>query len=313
MRNHTATHILHSALRNIIGDHVKQSGSYVAPDRLRFDFTHFHSLDKQTLEALEDEVNGNILRNEEVRTEVMETSKAMESGVIALFGEKYGDTVRALTIADISAELCGGTHVRATGDIGLFKIISEGSVASGVRRIEALTGKEAFRYLREEEEELSKIADMLKTSEKPSERLQKVLSEMKEMEKSVEKLKGKSAASNSSRILESAREMDGIKVVAYRLDGIDTKDLRVVADNVREGLGRGILVLASVKDEQASFVAMVTKDLMDTYHAGDLLKQVAASAGGRGGGKADVAQGGTKEIKKLDKALESLYDIVKNR
>jgi alanyl-tRNA synthetase len=237
----------------------------------------------------------------------------MESGVIALFGEKYGDTVRALTIADISAELCGGTHVRATGDIGLFKIISEGSVASGVRRIEALTGKEAFRYLREEEEELSKIADMLKTSEKPSERLQKVLSEMKEMEKSVEKLKGKSAASNSSRILESAREMDGIKVVAYRLDGIDTKDLRVVADNVREGLGRGILVLASVKDEQASFVAMVTKDLMDTYHAGDLLKQVAASAGGRGGGKADVAQGGTKEIKKLDKALESLYDIVKNR
>ncbi len=313
MRNHTATHLLHSALRNIVGEHVKQSGSYVAPDRLRFDFTHFNSLDKKTLDALEDDVNGNILRNEEVKTEVMETTKAIDSGVIALFGEKYGDTVRVLTIADISAELCGGTHVKATGNIGLFKIISEGSVASGIRRIEAFTGKEAFRHLREEEEELRQIADILKTSEKPSDRLQKVLSEMKDLEKSVEKLKGKSAASNSSRIVGSARVMDGIKVVAYRLDGLDTKDLRIVADNVREGLGKGILVLASVKDEQASFVAMVTKDLVDTFHAGDLLKQVAASAGGRGGGKADVAQGGTKEIKKLDKALESLYDIVKNR
>ena len=210
-------------------------------------------------------------------------------------------------------ELCGGTHVAATGDIGLFKILSEGSVASGIRRIEAVTGWEAIRYFREKEEELRQISELLKTSENPAEKVQKMVAEMKELERSMEKLKGRTAADVSTAILEKARDVNGVKVVACRLEGIEPKDLRVTADKVRDGMASGILLLASVKDEQASIVAMVTKNLTDRYNAGDILREVAAAAGGRGGGKPDIAQGGTKEINRLDKALESLYDIVKKQ
>jgi alanyl-tRNA synthetase len=311
MRNHTATHLLHAALRELLGEHVKQAGSFVSPERLRFDFAHFYSLDRDTLDAVEDAVNENVLRNIGVETSVMETKRAVESGVTALFGEKYGDIVRVVTIPGVSAELCGGTHTRATGSIGVFKIISEGSVASGIRRIEAATGEGALDYLRKEERELRRISELMKTSENPSERLEKLLSEMKDLEKSLEKYKGKSAAENSAKLLGLARTVDGIKVIAHRIDGIDLKDLRVMADNVRNGLVSGVLLLASVKEGQASLVAMVTKDLTGRYSAGDLLRRVAAAAGGRGGGKADVAQGGTKEIGKLDEALESLYELVK--
>jgi len=310
MRNHTATHLIHASLRKLLGEHVKQAGSYVSPESLRFDFSHFSAIDKDTIEALEDDVNGEILRNIKVETTVMETAKAMESGVIALFGEKYGDKVRVVTISGVSAELCGGTHVSATGDIGLLKILSEGSVASGIRRIEAVTGRGAVRYFRSREKELGQVAEILKTSENPPERLRKLVAEMKELEKALDKLKGKSAAESSSEILGKTREVGGVKVVACRTDGMEAKDLRVLADNVRDGLGSGILMLASVKDDQAAMVAMVTKDLAERFSAGDLLKKVAAAAGGRGGGKPDIAQGGTKEIKKLDKALESLYDMV---
>lgn len=313
MRNHTATHLLHTSLRNLLGEHVKQTGSYVSPQRLRFDFTHFYPLDLQTIEAIEDEVNKNILKNIKINTSIMERKDATESGAIALFGEKYRDKVRVITIPDVSSELCGGTHISATGDIGLFKILSEGSIASGVRRIEAVTGKEAFYYFRSEERELKKVSEILKTSENPSEKLMKILSEMKELEKALVKLKGKSSAEKSSEILEKVKDINGIKAIADRVDGIDLKDLRVMADNIRDGLGSGILVLASVKDAQASMVAMVTKDLTDRFSAGDILRHIAASAGGRGGGKADIAQGGTKNIKKLDKALQSLYDIIKRQ
>ncbi len=313
MRNHTATHLIHASLRHLVGEHVKQAGSYVSPEGLRFDFNHFNALDKDTIEALEDEVNEQILRNIGVETTVMETSKAIESGVTALFGEKYGDKVRVVTVPGVSSELCGGTHVRATGDIGLLKISSEGSVASGIRRIEAVTGKEAVRYFRKGERELAQMKEILKTSDNPAERLRRLVSEMKELEKALEGFKGRSAAERSSEMLGKAREISGVKVVAGRLDGMETKDLRVLADNVRDGLGSGILLLASVKDDQAAFVAMVTNDLTDRFSAGDLLKKVSAAAGGRGGGKPDIAQGGTKEIKKLDKALESLYDIVKKQ
>jgi alanyl-tRNA synthetase len=313
MRNHTATHLLHAALRNKLGGHIKQAGSYVSPERLRFDFTHFSPLGSETNRQLEDRVNDNIMKNIKVQTTVMETKKAMETGVIALFGEKYGEKVRVLTISDVSSELCGGTHVSATGDIGLFKILSEGSVASGIRRIEAVTGWEAIRYFREKEEELRKISELLKTSENPAEKVQKMVVEMKELERSMEKLKGRTAADVSTAILEKARDVNGVKVVVCRLEGIEPKDLRVTADKVRDGMGSGILLLASVKDEQASIVTMVTKDLTDRYNAGDILREVAAAAGGRGGGKPDIAQGGTKDIKKLDKALDSLYDIAGRR
>lgn len=311
MRNHTATHLLHSALGNLLGGHIRQSGSYVSPERLRFDFTHFHSLDQETLDAIEDDVNRNILKNVKVDTSVLAREEAIESGAVALFGEKYGDKVRVITIPGISSELCGGTHVNATGDIGLLKILSEGSVASGIRRIEAVTGDKAFGYLRNIEKELKKISEILKVSDNPAERLIKTLSEMKELEKTLEKLKGKSAADNSTKILENVRDINGVKVIVHRFDGMEQKDLRVMADNIRDRLRSGIILLASVKGGQASMVAMVTKDLESRFNAGQILKNIAAAAGGRGGGKADLAQGGAKDIKKLDKALESLYDIIK--
>ncbi|MDA8084972.1 MAG: alanine--tRNA ligase [Nitrospiraceae bacterium] len=310
MRNHTATHLIHAALRNLLGGHVKQAGSYVSSERLRFDFTHFDSLDRNTIEAIEDEVNEGILRNIGVTTTVMETKKAIESGVTALFGEKYGNEVRVVAIPDISSELCGGTHAHATGDIGLFKILSEGSVASGIRRIEAVTGKTAISYLRSEENELRKVSEILKTADRPAERLQKVMADLKQLEKELEGFKGRSASENSGRIIEKARDVNGVKVISCRVDGLDGKDLRTMADSVRDGLGSGVLVIASVKDDQASIVAMVTKDLAGKYHAGNILKHVAAEAGGKGGGKPDLAQGGTKDLAKLDKALESVFSLV---
>ncbi len=313
MRNHTTTHLLHTVLKNLLGDHVKQAGSSVSPERLRFDFTHFDSLSRETIEAVEDEVNEAILRNIQVDTTIMDTKKAIESGVTALFGEKYGDTVRVVKVGSVSAELCGGTHVAATGDIGLFKILSEGSVASGIRRIEAVTGREAVKEFRSGEHELRKISEILKTSEQPSEKVKKLLGDLKELEKSLEKFKGRSAAESSAKIVETARKTNGIQVIAHRTDGLDSKDLRELSDRVRDALGSGIILLASVKDDQAAMVAMVTKDLVGRFKAGDLLKQVAAAAGGRGGGKSDIAQGGTKEIDRLDKAIDSLYDIIKQQ
>ncbi|MEW6739926.1 MAG: alanine--tRNA ligase [Nitrospirota bacterium] len=309
-RNHTATHLLHTALRSVLGEHVKQAGSLVSPERMRFDFTHFYGLDKREIENIEDIVNEKILENIKVETEISDIQDALKSGVIALFGEKYGEKVRVVRVPAFSAELCGGTHCRETGDIGLFVIVSEGSVASGIRRIEALTGRAAFDYLRQRNNELQRISEMLKT-ESPYERVEKLLNELKDMDKEIESLKAKAAAQSSSSIIEKAKEIDGTKVLACRVDNLEQKDLRVLADNVRDRLGSGIIVLASAKDGQASIVAMVTDDLVKKYNAGAILKKVADIAGGRGGGKADMAQGGTKEIEKLDKALEAVYDLIK--
>jgi alanyl-tRNA synthetase len=309
-RNHTATHLLHSALKTVLGEHVKQAGSLVSPDRMRFDFTHFYSLDKKEINAIEDIVNEKILENIKVETEIMNIQDALKSGVIALFGEKYEEKVRVVRVVNVSAELCGGTHCRATGDIGLFTIVSEGSVASGIRRIEAFTGRSAFDYLRSRNNELQKISEILKT-DSPYERVEKLLSDVKELDKEIDALKSKIAAQSSSSIVEKAREINGAKVLACRVDNLQQKDLRVLADNIRDRLGSSIIVLASVKNGQASMVAMVTNDLTKKYNAGEILKKVAELSGGRGGGKADMAQGGTKEIEKLDKALQAVYDLIK--
>jgi alanyl-tRNA synthetase len=309
-RNHTGTHLLHTALRNVLGEHVKQAGSYVSPERMRFDFTHFYSLEKNEAKNIEDIVNEKILENINVETEVADVKDAVKSGVIALFGEKYGERVRVVRVGDFSAELCGGTHCRTTGDIGLFTIVSEGSVASGIRRIEALTGKAALDYLREKNNELNKISETLKT-DKPLERVEKLLADMKDLDREIETLKAKAASQSSSSLIEKVKEINGVKVLSCRVDGLDQKDLRVLADNVRDRLGSGIIVLASVKDGQASMLAMVAGDLIKEYSAGDILKRVSETAGGRGGGKPDMAQGGTKNIEKLDNALESVYDLIK--
>lgn len=312
MRNHTATHLLQASIRNIAGEHVKQAGSLVEPERLRFDFTHFFPLSVSEIEEIENIVNQKILENLDIDISVMGIKEAIASGATALFGEKYGEIVRIVKVPDFSSELCGGTHCRTTGDIGLFVIVSEGSVASGIRRIEALTGSAAIEYFREKENELKKIAGMLKT-DKPFERIEKLLADMKEMEKETERLKGKAASESSTTLIEKARSIAGIKVLSWRVDGLKKKDLRVLADNLKEKLASGVIVLASAKDGDAAMLSMVTKDLTDKVKAGVILKKVSELAGGRGGGKPEMAEGGTKDIEKLDKALEAVYDIVKDQ
>lgn len=310
MRNHTATHLLHKALRMVLGDHVKQSGSVVDPERLRFDFTHFSAVRDDEIRQIEDIVNEKIIENLPVKTEVMSVSDAVNSGAIALFDEKYGETVRVVSSGGFSRELCGGTHCSATGEIGLFVITSEGSVASGIRRIEALTGKQALSYLREKRAVLGEIQSLLK-SEKPAERVEKLLHEARTMEKEIQKLRTGSSRDAISDAVRNAREIDGIKIVSVRNDGLTPNELRIFADNVRDRLQSGIIVVSSVLDGQAGIVCMVTKDLTQRYHAGEIVKALAKITGGKGGGKSEMAQGGTKEIGKLDEALDALYDIIR--
>ena len=311
-RNHTATHLLHVALRTVVGEHVKQAGSYVSPERLRFDFTHFYQINKNDLESIENLVVEKILENIKVETEIKDMRDALKSGVIALFGEKYGEKVRVVRVPGVSAELCGGTHCNATGDIGLFIITSEGSVASGIRRIEALTGKAAFDYLKHKKIELDAIKGLLKT-ENPLEKVEKLLNDTKTLEKEIQKLKTGSSMDTISEILKDSYELDGVKIVKVRQDGLNPNELRLLADNIRDRLKSGVILVSSVVDSQAAIVCMVTKDLKDRYNAGEIVKSISKIAGGKGGGKPEMAQGGTKDIEKLDNALESLYDIVKKQ
>jgi alanyl-tRNA synthetase len=308
MRNHTATHLLHSALRSVLGDHLKQAGSLVSPEKLRFDFTHFSGLDKEETETVERLVNEKILENLPVVTSVMDIKTAVESGAIALFGEKYGKTVRVVKVPGFTSELCGGTHCKATGEIGLFVILSESSVASGIRRMEAQTGNSAFRYLKETKFELDSLKSMLKT-EMPAERVEKLLKNIRTLEKEIQKLKTGSK-DLISEALKGTRELKGVKVVTARHDGLNPEELRNLADNIKDRLRSGIIVVSSVSDGKAAIVCMVTRDLRDKYHAGEIMKMISKIAGGSGGGKQEMAQGGTKEIEKLEKALDSVYDIV---
>jgi alanyl-tRNA synthetase len=310
MRNHTATHLLHRALRIVLGDHVKQSGSVVDPERLRFDFTHFTAMQDDDIRKVEDIINEKIWEDLPVKTEIMSVDEATKSGATALFDEKYGETVRVVSAGDFTKELCGGTHCKATGEIGLCVVLSESSVASGIRRIEAVTGRAALDYLKQKKCEVEQMKSVLKT-EKPVEKVEKLLDEMKSLEKEIQKLKTSSARDVISDALQDAYELGGIKVVRMRQDGLNANELRLLADNVRDRLKSGIIVVSSVTDSQAAIVCMVTKDLTDRYNAGEIIKTISKIAGGRGGGKPDMAQGGTKDIAKLDEALQSLYDIIK--
>ena len=309
MRNHTATHLLQACLKSVLGDHVKQAGSLVSPSRLRFDFTNFSGLEESEIAAIEETVNEKVLENLPVVTTVMDIKSAIESGAMALFGEKYGEAVRVVSVPGFSSELCGGTHCKATGDIGLFAVVSEGSVASGIRRIEALTGKAAFRFLREKAAELKRINDLLKTDHAYP-RIEKLAAELKALERERDAIKAKAVAKDLSSILEGARKISGITVLSRRVDGLEQKDLRTLADAIRDKVGSGIIFIASAKDGQAAILAVVTKDLTGRFHAGEMLKEVAAATGGRGGGKSEMAQGGTSNLDSLDKALESVYDII---
>jgi len=311
MRNHTATHLLQAALREVLGDHIKQAGSLVAHDRLRFDFTHFFALDDHEISEVEGIVNEKIIGN--LPVEVKETSldDAISRGVTALFGEKYGNEVRVVRAGDFSAELCGGTHCRATGDIGPFKIISEGSVASGVRRIEAITGYSTLEYNRAREAELKKTAALLRVNDlKVLERVEKVLGDLKQHEKELDKIKQKAVTCGADAILEEIEVINNIKVLAHKAEGLDMKSLRGLADSIKDKMGSGVIVLGSALDGQAYYVSVVTKDLVSRLNAGEILKAV---TGGKGGGRPDMAQGGTSDAEGIDRALSSVSDIIKDK
>ncbi len=313
--HHTATHLLHKALKEVLGDHVNQAGSLVEPDRLRFDFTHLSALTREELDQVEKLVNDRIRENLEVRAAEMSLDEARADGAVALFDEKYGERVRVISVGDYSRELCGGTHVRRTGELGLFKIVSEGAVAAGIRRIEALTGKAAVKYVAAQEAVLRKAAEKLQTStaELP-ERIDKLLEENRELAREVERLKTKLAAAQSGELLGQVEEIAGLKVLAAKVDGLDAAALRTLGDRLRDKLGSGVILLGSAYEEKALFVAMVTPDIVKQgIKAGDIVKVAAQAAGGGGGGRPDMAQAGGREPAKIDAALKLAVESIKKQ
>ncbi len=310
-RNHTATHLLHAALRKTLGTHVKQAGSLVAPDRLRFDFTHYAGLGEQDLLDIEDLVNEQVLENEEVITTVMDLDTAVNTGAMALFGEKYADQVRVLTIDDFSKELCGGTHVRRTGDIGLFKILSEGSVAAGTRRIEGLTGTGVLEYLRRQSQSLAQASEALRA--KPEgliEAIEKLTESEKKLRKELEAQQMKRAASAAGDVVQQAHDVKGVRVVAARVEVTDRSAMRQIVDDLRLKLQSGVIVLGSVADGKVSLIAAVTKDLTSKLDAGKIVRQAATYVEGSGGGRKDLAEAGGKNPAKLDESLQAVPGII---
>ncbi|HEV2349643.1 MAG TPA: alanine--tRNA ligase [Terriglobia bacterium] len=312
-RNHTATHLLHAALRTTLGPHVKQAGSLVAPDRLRFDFSHYAALGDQDLLDIEDLVNQHVLSNEEMHTEVMDLDTAINTGAMALFGEKYGDKVRVVSVGDgsYSKELCGGTHVHRTGDIGLFKVISEGSVAAGTRRIEALTGSGVLDYLRKASGTLALLGEALRA--KPDELLQaaeKLTESEKKLRKQLEAQQLKQATSQAGDLLESAKEVKGVRVISTRVEVTDRAAMRQMVDNLRPRLNSGVIVLGSTADGKVSLIVAVTKDLTDRLDAGRIIKEAVAMVGGKGGGRKDLAEAGGTQPEKLDETLQAVPSII---
>jgi alanyl-tRNA synthetase len=310
-QHHTGTHLLHAALRRVLGTHVAQAGSLVAPDHLRFDFSHGGSVKDREVEQIEELVNEQVQANTAVTHEVMDLKAALASGAMALFGEKYGDRVRVVRIGDFSTELCGGTHLDTTGQIGFFKVDTEGAVAAGVRRIEAVAGTAAVEAVTRQQRVLREIGDILKASpaEAPQ-RLRKLLDEQRALERQLQELEGKLARSKADDLVAGARQVNGVAVVAGRIDGLDGDALRAVADRLRDRLGSGVVCVGSVVDGKVNLVAAVTKDLTQRYHAGKLVQEVARAVGGGGGGRPDLAQAGGKEPAKLDAALDGVYDAV---
>ena len=309
--HHTGTHLLHAALRKVLGTHVTQAGSLVAPDRLRFDFTHAKPVKDRDLERVEDMVNEAVRANITVDPFWTDLDAALHMGAMALFGEKYGNHVRVIRIGDFSTELCGGTHLDATGQIGLFKVTTEGAVASGVRRLEAVTGSAALAHVGQEKQALRQAADLLRTPplELPR-RLQKLLDDQKGLEKQLAELEARLAKGRAQDLVAGARAVAGVPVVVARLDGLNSEGLRAVVDSVRERLGSGVVVLGAVTDGSTSLIGATTKDLVGRVPANKLIQEVAKVVGGGGGGRPDLAQAGGKNPAELDRALAGVYDLV---
>lgn len=303
--NHTATHLLHKALREVLGDHVKQAGSLVSAERLRFDFSHFTQVSPEALDAVERLVNRHIRDNLPLKTEVMSKEAAMKTGAMAIFEEKYGETVRLVSIGDgVSMELCGGTHTDRTGNLGLFRIVSEGAVAANMRRIEALTGEAALEYTLRREHELKTAASLLKTApELVHERIERLVQTLKEKERSMESLKARLLTKRSDDLLEGVREVNGVRLMAKEVEAASPKELREWADRIRDKLGSGVVLLGAKTPGKVMLTCLVTRDLAGRFHAGDIVRQVSGVVGGKGGGRPDMAQGGGDRPEKLDEAL----------
>jgi alanyl-tRNA synthetase len=306
-KNHTATHILHEALRQLLGEHVSQKGSLVQPDRLRFDFSHFEAVTKQELREIERVVNDEIRRNFALNTELMAIDDAKAKGAMALFGEKYDDEVRVVTIGDYSIELCGGTHVERAGDIGLFKIVSESGIAAGVRRIEAVTGAEAIAYVNEQEQQLADVAALVKgDSASVLEKVTALLEKSKGLEKQVAQLNDKLASAAGASLLDSVVEINGVKLLVANVEGTESKALRGMVDDLKNKIGSGVIALGVASGDKVSLIAGVTKDLTGKVKAGELVNHMAGQVGGKGGGRPDMAQAGGSEPQNLTAALDSV-------
>jgi alanyl-tRNA synthetase len=309
--NHSATHILHSALREVLGTHVRQAGSLVAPDRLRFDFTHTSAVKDEALQRIEDLANTHIRENAEVTSEEMSLNDALKSGALAFFGEKYGERVRVLRMGDFSVELCGGTHVSRTGDIGLLKLKAESGVASGVRRIEAVTGEGALEWIRQHEQVLKEISHLLKgTEEDAADKIERLLAQQRDLEKKITQLQTALAGSQGDDIASRAHKLNGVSVVASRVEGVDDRGLRELADRLRDKLQPAVIVLGAVQGDRVVLLAAVSKDAAKKYHAGNIIKQIAPLVGGGGGGRPDFAQAGGKDPARLDEALQKVYELI---
>jgi alanyl-tRNA synthetase len=311
MKNHTATHLLHAALRKALGPHVKQAGSLVAPDRLRFDFTHFAPVSPAEIEKLEDLVNEQIWRDVAVKTTVMDLERAMESGAMALFGEKYQARVRVVEVPGFSRELCGGTHVGSTGTIGLCKIMGEMGIAAGIRRMEAITGRAALERFRADERTLEYVQNQHNVSARDlASFLDKLNSQIRDLQKQVAELKLQGARANVAGMLARAREVRGVKVIAEVVPAVDRPAMRVLADELRDKLGSGVVVLGTPIEGKAALVAMVSKDLSRKLHAGKIIAKIAPRVGGSGGGKPELAEAGGKDSGGLADAIEESYSVV---
>ena len=314
-RNHTATHMLHTALKNVLGNHVEQSGSLVNHEKLRFDFTHFESISKEELLEVERIVNINILKAHKVDVIDASLEEAKGMGATALFGEKYGDRVRVVKMGDYSMELCGGTHLENTSQVGLFKILSESGVAAGVRRIEAVTGMAVYNMLNQKQALIDEVCSVLKAKEdNVVNRSGAVMSQMKDMEKEISSMKSKLLSSSIDDILNSKESVDGVDFIAYKFENTDMDSLRDSADKLRDKMGSAVIVLANIDGDKVNFVCAATKDLMAKgVHAGNIVKEVAKMTGGGGGGRPDMAQAGGKDPSKVDEALSKVTDIIKSQ
>jgi len=308
-RNHTATHLVHAALRDLLGPHVKQYGSLVGPNRLRFDFAHFRPLNSRDIDDIETVVNNEVRRNEQVATEVMSIQDAVAKGALAFFGDKYGEQVRVVTVESFSKELCGGTHCRHTGEIGLVRIMSETGVAAGVRRIEAQTGSGALAHVKKLETDIRELSDLLKVGQSELvAKTRKVMTQLKDKERELEDLKLKVAGGSTADA--TAKTIAGIQVHVQRADGLDANGMRALADQLRDKLKSGVVALGAVNDGKVSLLVVVTKDLIARLKAGDIIKAMAAEVGGTGGGRPEMAQAGGKDPARLDVALENVFGLV---